>query len=124
MKKILIVDDEPHVALVLKQFLERTGLEVFTALNGKLAINLIEKEHPQVIVTDIQMPQMDGLELCETIRQTMPAYHPLIVLMIPRSDRYTYAGVEQQGHIVMMEKPLSVWRLLLKINEHSARLED
>jgi DNA-binding response OmpR family regulator len=118
VKKILIVDDEPHVSLVLKQFLERSGLTVFTALNGKLALDLIEKEHPDAVITDVQMPKMGGIELCETIIQTMTDYQPLIVLMTSRTDRDIRTWVEQYSAIEMMEKPISMRRLLVHIHDH------
>jgi DNA-binding response OmpR family regulator len=120
MKKVLIVDDEPHVALVLKQFLERSGLKVFTALNGQLAVDLINKEYPDAIVTDVQMPKMGGIELCELLRHDMPQYRPLVILMTSRTDREIRNWVEQQDQIEMMEKPLSMRRLLVRINEYLA----
>jgi DNA-binding response OmpR family regulator len=124
MKKVLIVDDEPHVSLVLKQFLERSRLKVFTALNGKLAIELIEKELPDAVITDVQMPKMGGIELCETILESMSDYHPLIVLMTSRTDRDIRAWVEQHSAIEMMEKPISMRRLLVRIHEHFSSIKD
>jgi len=121
MKKILIVDDEPHVALVLKQFLERAGLCVLTALNGELALSIIKQEAPDVIVTDVQMPKMGGIELCETIKKTMPDLNSLLILMTSRTDREIRIWVEQQANIEMMEKPLSMRRLLVRINDYFAR---
>ncbi|NOT12113.1 MAG: response regulator [Methylococcaceae bacterium] len=123
MKKILIVDDEPHIALVLKQFLERAGLEILTTLNGKLAIDIIKKEHPTVIITDVQMPIMGGIELCETLQRIMPDYQPLIILMTSRLDRDIRNWVKQHMSVNMMEKPLSMRRLLAKINNHLANFK-
>jgi two-component system alkaline phosphatase synthesis response regulator PhoP len=124
MKKVLIVDDEPHVSLVLKQFLERSGLQVFTALNGELAIKLIEKEQPDAVISDVQMPKMGGIELCETVQQNLPDYHPLIVLMTSRTDRDIRTWVEQHSHIEMMEKPISMRRLLVRIHDHFADIQN
>ena len=118
MKKILIVDDEPHVALVLKQFLERAELKVFTALNGELALELIKTEQPHVIITDVQMPRMGGIELCETLKQAFPNLNCLLILMTSRTDREIRIWLEQQPHIEMMEKPLSMRRLLIRINDY------
>jgi DNA-binding response OmpR family regulator len=124
MKKILIVDDEPHVALVLKQFLERSGLKVLSALNGEKALEIIESEQPDAVVTDVQMPKMGGIELCETLQSNMPDYQPLLVLMTSRTDRDIRIWVEQHGRVEMMEKPLSMRRLLVRINEHFENLKE
>jgi DNA-binding response OmpR family regulator len=124
MKTILIVDDEPHVALVLKQFLERAGLKVFSVLNGKLAMAFIVKERPDVVISDVKMPIMGGIELCETLQQDLPDYHPFIVLMISRVDRDVCHWLEQQDAIAMMEKPLSMRRLLARINAHFATIRE
>ncbi len=121
MKKVLIVDDEPHVSLVIKQFLERAGLQVYTALNGELAMAIIAQERPDVIVTDVQMPKMGGIELCETLHNTMPELRYLLILMTSRTDRDIRIWVEQQHNIEMMEKPLSMRRLLVRINDYLAK---
>jgi len=120
MKKILIVDDEPHVALVLKQFLTRAEMQVETALNGELALNAIAQEQPDVIITDVQMPRMGGIELCETLQHTRPDLQCLLILMTSRTDREIRIWVEQQPNIEMMEKPLSMRRLLSRINDYFA----
>lgn len=120
MKKILIVDDEPHVALVLKQFLERAGWQVFSALNGELAIDLINKEKPDAVISDVYMPKMGGIELFDFIQQNMPGYRPLLVLMTSRTDRDIRAWIVQQNQIEMMTKPISMRRLLARINDYSA----
>jgi two-component system, OmpR family, response regulator VicR len=119
MKKILIVDDEPHVSLVLKQFLERAGWQVFSALNGELAIDLINKEQPDAVISDVYMPKMGGIELCDFIQQKMPGYRPLLVLMTSRTDRDIRAWIVQQNQIEMMTKPISMRRLLARINDFS-----
>lgn len=120
MKKILIVDDEPHVSLVLKQFLERAGWQVFSALNGVLAIDLIKKELPDAVITDVHMPKMGGIELCNFIQHNMSGYCPLLVLMTSRTDRDIKAWIVQQSQIEMMTKPISMRRLLARINDFSA----
>jgi len=123
MKKILIVDDEPHVSLVLKQFLERSGWQVFSALNGVLAIDLIKKELPDAVISDVHMPKMGGIELCDFIQHNMPGYRPLLVLMTSRTDRDIKAWLVQQSQIEMMTKPISMRRLLARINDFSANCD-
>ena len=66
--KILVVDDAPDTRLVHTRLLYAAGMEVFTAENGTAALHVVRRAAPDVIVTDIQMPVMDGLELCRQIR--------------------------------------------------------
>lgn len=119
MKTILIVDDEPHVLFVLTQFLERAGYHVFSALNGQLALDLIAQEHPDVLVTDVQMPTMNGISLCEALKAN--ASGPgLILLMTSRTDRDIRTWVNSQENIEMLEKPLSMRHLVSRINDYFA----
>ncbi|SJM93373.1 putative Response regulator receiver protein [Crenothrix polyspora] len=118
MKKILITDDEPHVSLLLKQFLERAGYSVSTALNGEQALACLAEQIPDVLITDVQMPKMSGLELCETIAGRYPEFGPFIILMTSRTDRDIRLWVEQHSQIMLMEKPLSMRRLALQLSQH------
>ena len=121
MKKILIVDDEPHIAWVIKQFLERAGWKVFTALNGQLAVAVIIRDQPDVVVADVSMPKMSGIDLCRHIQNTMPDYRPLLMLLISRKDREIRSRLAQQEPIEIMVKPVSMRRLLARINDFSAQ---
>lgn len=66
MQKILIIDDEPHILLMLKKMLERQGYEIDMATNGVEGIELMQKTRPDLVITDIIMPEKEGLE---TIRE-------------------------------------------------------
>lgn len=118
MKKILVVDDEPHVTLVLKQFLERSGYVVFTALNGELALAIIEQEKPDLVITDVQMPKMGGIELCKQIITKYPQFNSLIIIMTSRTDREIRTWADQFDEVELMEKPLSMRRLVIRLNEY------
>jgi DNA-binding response OmpR family regulator len=67
--KIMVVDDEYEICSMLKDFLEREGYEAFTATSVKDALGIIEKERPKVILLDIRMPEMNGIEAIEEIRK-------------------------------------------------------
>jgi two-component system alkaline phosphatase synthesis response regulator PhoP len=71
-KKVLLIDDEPHVISVLSHFLNKYGYDVFTASNGLVALEKVSKQMPDVIVSDIQMPKMSGLDFCERLRTDYP----------------------------------------------------
>jgi DNA-binding NtrC family response regulator len=66
-KSLLIVDDEPEIVSVLSELFEDEGWEVFSASNGKEALRKIQSQSPTVVLSDIQMPDMDGLQLLEEI---------------------------------------------------------
>ena len=124
MKKILIVDDEPHVSLILKQFLERAGYKVNTALNGEQALASIAEQRPDALITDVQMPKMGGLELCETIASRHPELDQLIILMTSRTDRDIRVWAEKHDTILLMEKPLSMRRLAALLSHHFESLDN
>lgn len=69
MNSILVVDDDKNVCEILKIFLEKEGLQVFTASDGILAMDVFEKEHPTAVILDIMMPHMDGIEVIKAIRK-------------------------------------------------------
>jgi DNA-binding response OmpR family regulator len=118
MKKILIVDDEPHVSMLIKQFLERSGYQVQTALNGGQALVHLSNELPDIIITDVQMPKMNGIQLCETIQQELPQYKGLIIMMTSRTDQEIRTWIHSNPHIELIEKPLSMRRLTIRINDY------
>jgi len=118
MKKILIADDEPHVSTLLKQFLERTGYQVTTVLNGQQALEKIDQTRPDILITDVQMPKMNGMELCETLVHNYPNFCSLIIVMTSRTDNDIRQWAELHKHIELMEKPLSMRRLTSRLKEH------
>jgi CheY-like chemotaxis protein len=72
MKKILIIDDEPHILLMLKKMLERLGYETDLAANGNEGLGLFRKEPSDLVITDILMPEKEGLETIREMRRMQP----------------------------------------------------
>lgn len=73
MGKILVVDDEIEVCKALKEFLSIKGYETFTAQSGKEALSIVAAENPHIVLLDIIMPGMSGIETLEAIKKTAPA---------------------------------------------------
>ena len=72
MKKILIIDDEPYILLMLKKMLERAGYKVELASNGKEGMDIFRKQTTDLVITDIIMPDREGLELIIEMKKTRP----------------------------------------------------
>ncbi len=68
--KILVVDDEPDILEFIRYNLQKEGFEIYEASNGSKAISLAEKIKPHLILLDVMMPEMDGIETCEKLRAT------------------------------------------------------
>ncbi len=123
MNTILIVDDEPHVIHVIKQFLARFGYRIISASNGAQALTVIDKEHPDVLVTDIQMPKMSGQELCSAIESDPGDYRPLMIIMTSRTDHELRTWSESFPNAKFMEKPLSLRRLSTYLNDYFSAIQ-
>jgi DNA-binding response OmpR family regulator len=100
LKKILIVEDEDGIRAFVKAYLESEGFEVLEASNGKEGLDVVLKETPDLIITDIMMPVMDGIEFFKEVRK-LPEAKDLPVIMLTVKDefndiKYAYLlGVEE-----------------------------
>jgi DNA-binding response OmpR family regulator len=118
MKRILIVDDEPHMTHVLKLHLQRSGYTVETAPNGKVALESVLKSAPDVMVTDIQMPLMTGQELCLALEAQYPERTFPIFVMTSMTDREHREWTAQIKNLKFLEKPLSMRALTRELDLH------
>ena len=107
MAKILVFDDEPSILLMLKKMLEKAGHEVDTALNGREGMELFEKNKPDLLITDIIMPEKEGLE---TILQLRKKYPELKIIAISGGGRIGPGGylpsAKLFGADMIFQKPL------------------
>lgn len=120
MKHILLVDDEPHVIRIMRLALEKAGYHVGEAANGLQALDYLKDNSPDVVITDIDMPRMNGRELCEEIVKTMPHRLFRIFVLTSRAEhehREWSAAIDNVG---FMEKPVSIRRLLSTLDSHFA----
>ena len=114
-RKILIVDDEPDIIEFLEFNFHREGFEVRTTNNGKSAIDMALKHQPDVILMDVMMPVMDGIEACKEIRQRADSYNPLICLLTARGEDYSQLAGFDAGADDYMVKPISPKVLVARI---------
>lgn len=104
--KILIVDDEPDILEFLRYNLEKEGFEVLTASNGADGIALAEKENPALIVLDIMMPRMDGVEVCRQLRSKPAFKNTLIAFLTAREEDYSQIAALDVGGDDYITKPI------------------
>lgn len=119
--KILIADDEPYVARVLKLVLQQEGYEVICVNNGKEALDTFEKIHPDILVTDVKMPHMGGRKLVETIKNSDDnAALPVVVMTstLESENRDWVCGV---NNVSFLGKPVSPRELVRVVNGYFMR---
>jgi two-component system alkaline phosphatase synthesis response regulator PhoP len=104
--KVLLVDDEQDIVDLLKYNLEREGYQVYTALNGKDAIKSAKANHPDLIVLDIMMPGMDGVEVCSQLRQMPDMQDTLITFLTARGEDYSQIAGFEAGADDYITKPV------------------
>ena len=114
--KVLIVDDEPAQLGLLKEFIKNTGMSYQTAQNGREALKKIKNAPPHLVLTDIQMPEMDGFELLEAIRKD-PRLANLPVVALSGQPNVTAADYLKKGFSGSLLKPYSSQKLLQIMGE-------
>ena len=80
MARILVVDDDPHIGRVLLMWLNRHGHDVICALNGRRALEVVERQAIDLIISDMNMPELDGLEFARAVREKCGPHLPMIIL--------------------------------------------
>lgn len=116
MNSILIIDDEEDIVDILKYNLEKEGFQVETALNGLDGIAKAKQHTPDLIILDVMMPQMDGIEVCETIRSTPGFESTLICFLTARAEDYSQIAGLDAGADDYISKPVKPRVLISRIN--------
>lgn len=106
MKKILVVDDEEDVRLFLQDFLSERDFDVFAAGNGEEALQITSKEQPEIILLDLMMPGIDGLEVLERVRKQFPKIH--VIMITALNDETRIARAKKLGAYNYILKPFSL----------------
>ena len=114
--KILIVDDEKDILEFLSYNLQKEGFEIFTASNGSTALKIAKKEVPNLIILDVMMPEMDGIEMCERIREIEALDSTLILFLTARSEEYSELAGFSAGADDYVTKPIKPKLLISRVN--------
>ncbi len=114
-EKILLVDDEPDILDFLGYNLKKEGYEIITASNGKEAIEIAQKEQPDLIIMDLMMPEMDGMEACHEIKKIPKLQHTLITFLSARNEDFTQVAGLDAGADDYITKPIKPRLLISRV---------
>lgn len=112
---ILLVDDEKDILEFLSYNLTKEGYKVYTALNGEEGVKLVKQLNPSLVILDIMMPVMDGIETCQVIRKDVQIIQPLIVFLTSRSEDYSQVAGFEAGADDYITKPIRPRLLISKV---------
>ena len=113
--KILLVDDEPDIVEIIRFNLEQKGYQVFTAYDGLEAIKIAEEKLPHLIIIDVMMPNLDGIETCERLRQDDRFKDTVIMFLTARAEDYSYVAAFDAGADDYVTKPIKPKVLISKV---------
>ena len=114
--RILLVDDEKDILEFLSYNLRKEGFEIETANNGKTALSKLSKFIPDLIILDVMMPEMDGIEVCEKIREEEKFDDILIIFLTARSEDYSELAGFSAGADDYITKPIKPKLLVSRVN--------
>lgn len=114
--KILVVDDEPDIVELIAYNLKREGYHVYTATNGQEAVTTAKRVMPNLIILDIMMPKMDGIEACRIMRSMPEFKSTFMVFLTARSEEYSEIAGFNVGADDYIAKPIKPRALLSRIN--------
>jgi len=112
-KKILLVDDEPKVCELIRAYLEKDGYNVIIAMDGKNALEQAQRQKPDLIILDLNLPEVDGVEVCRTIRRDSDV--PIIMLTARGDEVDRVVGLEI-GADDYVTKPFSPREMVARVN--------
>jgi two-component system, OmpR family, alkaline phosphatase synthesis response regulator PhoP len=114
--KVLIVDDEPDILELMEYNLKKENYSTYTASTGKEAIQLAKKESPDLVLLDIMMPELDGIETCRILRSLPQFRKTLIVFLTARNEEYSQIAGFDVGADDYITKPIKPRVLISRIN--------
>lgn len=122
--KILLVDDEPDILEVVGYNLSNEGYQISTAKNGQEAVSKAKKEQPHLIIMDVMMPEMDGIEACEQIRKIPELSETVITFLTARGEDYSQVAGFDAGADDYITKPIKPKVLVSKVKALLRRFKE
>ena len=122
--KILLVDDDIDILEIVGFNLEAEGYEIIKAHNGKEAVQIAKKEIPNLIILDVMMPEMDGIEACENIRKIPELKRTIITFLTARGEDYSQVAGFDSGADDYITKPIKPKLLVSKVKALLRRVKE
>ncbi|CAM2838604.1 response regulator transcription factor [Flavobacterium frigoris] len=117
MKKILIVDDEPNIVMSLEYTFKKNNFEVFIARDGQEALDILEKQLPDVIILDVMMPMVDGFATLEQIKKDKRLQHCKVIFLSAKNKEKDIEKGISLGANLYVTKPFSIKKLVEQVQE-------
>ena len=121
---ILLVDDDPDVIEIIKYNLDQEGYNVKTASNGNEALKKADKKIPHLIIMDVMMPDMDGIEACEHLRKDTRFNDTIIMFLTAMGEEYSYVAAFDAGADDYVTKPIKPKIIVSKVKALLRRLKN
>jgi two-component system phosphate regulon response regulator PhoB len=115
MARVLIVDDDPDILRLVSYNIGQAGFEVIAASTGRKALEIVQKQHPDLIILDVMLPDVDGMEVCRTLRQQYPSRRIPIIMLTARGDEIDRVVGFELGADDYVAKPFSPRELVLRV---------
>ena len=122
--KILLVDDEPDVIEIIRYNLDQEGYKIYTASDGKEALKKAKKRIPHLIIMDVMMPIMDGIETCEQLRNDECFNDTIIMFLTARGEDYSHVAAFEAGADDYVTKPIKPKIIVSKVKALLRRLKN
>ena len=120
---LLLIDDEPDILEFLSYSLKKEGFKIFTASNGEEGVRMAQQVSPSLILLDVMMPVMDGIETCQIIRKDLNITQPIIAFLTSRAEDYSQIAGFEAGADDYITKPIRPRLLISKVESLLRRLE-
>ncbi|SDG93381.1 Response regulator receiver domain-containing protein [Flavobacterium omnivorum] len=117
MKKILIVDDEPNIVMSLEYTFKKNNFEVFIARDGQEALDILNKQLPDVIILDVMMPMVDGFATLEQIKKDERLRHCKVIFLSAKNKEKDIEKGLSLGANLYVTKPFSIKKLVDQVHE-------
>jgi DNA-binding response OmpR family regulator len=123
MERVLIVDDDPDIQRLVSYNLLQAGFAVSTADSGRAALESLQQQRPDLIILDLMLPDIDGMEVCRTLRQRETAVRTPIIILSARGEEKDRVSGFESGADDYVVKPFSPTELVLRVKAIFKRLQ-
>lgn len=117
-KKVLVIDDDAHIRRIIQIKLKKKGYAVLTAKNGEEGLNIIKAEKPDAVISDINMPKIDGVALCKMTNEFKKERPYLTIIITARISPDERAWVKEMTDTQFVEKPFSPSKLIDALDQY------